>query len=166
VAESLEREFPNFVVSRMQKNLRAGKILVDWSQNDDHKTTVCVYSLRAKDHPTVSTPVTWEEVARALKQKSAQLLTFEAADVLKRVKSHGDLFAPVLTLKQQLPRLHSGLIPNQTSNERLLMNPESLGTYENLFSGARRMPGAEQRRILVLVTFACSGRNIELIGRT
>ena len=113
VAESLEREFPKIVVSRMQKNLRAGKILVDWSQNDDHKTTVCVYSLRAKDHPTVSTPVTWEEVARALKKKSAQLLTFEAADVLKRVKSHGDLFAPVLTLKQQLPRLHSGLIPNQ-----------------------------------------------------
>lgn len=113
VAESLEREFPNVVVSRMQKNLRAGKILVDWSQNDDHKTTVCVYSLRAKDHPTVSTPVTWEEVARALKKKSAQLLTFEAADVVKRVKSHGDLFAPVLTLKQQLPRLHSGLIPNQ-----------------------------------------------------
>ena len=113
VAESLEREFPKIVVSRMQKNLRAGKILVDWSQNDDHKTTVCVYSLRAKDHPTVSTPVTWEEVARALKKKSAQLLTFEAADVLKRVKSHGDLFALVLTLKQQLPRLHSGLIPNQ-----------------------------------------------------
>jgi bifunctional non-homologous end joining protein LigD len=113
VAESLEREFPKIVVSRMQKNLRAGKILVDWSQNDDHKTTVCVYSLRAKDHPTVSTPVTWEEVARALKKKSAQLLTFEAADVVKRVKSHGDLFAPVLTLKQQLPRLHSGLIPNQ-----------------------------------------------------
>jgi bifunctional non-homologous end joining protein LigD len=113
VAESLEREFPKIVVSRMQKNLRAGKILVDWSQNDDHKTTVCVYSLRAKDHPTVSTPVTWEEVARALKKKSAQLLTFEAADVVKRVKSHGDLFAPVLTLKQQLPRLHNGLIPNQ-----------------------------------------------------
>ena len=113
VAESLEREFPKIVVSRMQKNLRVGKILVDWSQNDPHKTTVCVYSLRAKDHPTVSTPVTWEEVARALKKKSAQLLTFEAADVVKRVKSNGDLFAPVLTLKQQLPRLHSGLIPNQ-----------------------------------------------------
>jgi bifunctional non-homologous end joining protein LigD len=110
VAESLEREFPKIVVSRMQKNLRGGKILVDWSQNDPHKTTVCVYSLRAKDHPTVSTPVTWEEVVRALKKKSAQLLTFEAADVLKRVKNHGDLFAPVLSLKQQLPQFHSELL--------------------------------------------------------
>ena len=110
VAESLEREFPKIVVSRMQKNLRVGKILVDWSQNDPHKTTVCVYSLRAKDHPTVSTPVTWEEVVRALKKKSAQLLTFEAADVLKRVKNHGDLFAPVLSLKQQLPQFHSELL--------------------------------------------------------
>jgi len=113
VAENLEHEFPKIVVSRMQKNLRVGKILVDWSQNDPHKTTICVYSLRAKDHPTVSTPVTWEEVAMALKKKSARLLTFEAADVLKRVKSHGDLFAPVLTLKQKMPRLHSGLISNQ-----------------------------------------------------
>jgi bifunctional non-homologous end joining protein LigD len=110
VAESLEHEFPKIVVSRMQKNLRVGKILVDWSQNDPHKTTVCVYSLRAKDHPTVSTPVTWEEVVRALKKKSAQLLTFEAADVLKRVKNHGDLFAPVLSLKQQLPQFHSELL--------------------------------------------------------
>ena len=110
VAESLEREFPKIVVSRMQKNLRVGKILVDWSQNDPHKTIVCVYSLRGKDHPTVSTPVTWEEVVRALKKKSAQLLTFEAADVLKRVKNHGDLFAPVLSLKQQLPQFHSELL--------------------------------------------------------
>ena len=110
VAESLEHEFPKIVVSRMQKNLRVGKILVDWSQNDPQKTTVCVYSLRAKDHPTVSTPVTWEEVVRALKKKSAQLLTFEAADVLKRVKNHGDLFAPVLSLKQQLPQFHSELL--------------------------------------------------------
>ena len=113
VAEGLEREFPKIVVSRMQKNLRVGKILVDWSQNDPHKTTVCVYSLRAKDHPTVSTPVTWEEVAKAHKRKSAQLLTFEAAHVLKRVKSLGDLFAPVVTLKQKLPGLHSGLLSNQ-----------------------------------------------------
>jgi bifunctional non-homologous end joining protein LigD len=110
VAESLEHEFPKIVVSRMQKNLRVGKILVDWSQNDPHKTIVCVYSLRGKDHPTVSTPVTWEEVVRALKKKSAQLLTFEAADVLKRVKNHGDLFAPVLSLKQQLPQFHSELL--------------------------------------------------------
>jgi bifunctional non-homologous end joining protein LigD len=105
VAETLEREFPETVVSKMQKNLRAGKVLVDWSQNDPHKTTVCVYSLRAKDHPTVSTPVTWDEVAMTLKRKNARLLTFEVGDVLKRVKKHGDLFAPVLKLKQKLPAL-------------------------------------------------------------
>jgi bifunctional non-homologous end joining protein LigD len=105
VAETLEHEFPKLVVSKMQKHLRPGKVLVDWSQNDPHKTTVAVYSLRAKDHPTVSTPVTWEEVAHALKKKNAKLLTFEAHDVLKRVKTHGDLFAPVLKLKQKLPVL-------------------------------------------------------------
>jgi bifunctional non-homologous end joining protein LigD len=103
VAQSLEKEFPEMVVSNMQKSLRGGKVLVDWSQNDPHKTTVCVYSLRAKDHPTVSTPVTWDEVATTLKKKSAKPLTFEAAEVLRRVEKHGDLFAPVLNLKQKLP---------------------------------------------------------------
>jgi bifunctional non-homologous end joining protein LigD len=112
VAESLEREFPKIVVSKMQKNLRAGKVLVDWSQNDPHKTTVCVYSLRAKEHPTVSTPVTWDEVATALKKKNAKLLTFEVGDVLKRVKKNGDLFAPVLKLKQKLPAFKNELAPN------------------------------------------------------
>jgi bifunctional non-homologous end joining protein LigD len=76
---------------------------VYWSQNDEHKTTVCVYSLRAREHPTVSTPVTWKEIETALKKKSAKLLTFETDDVLKRVQKFGDLFAPVLSLKQRLP---------------------------------------------------------------
>jgi bifunctional non-homologous end joining protein LigD len=107
VAETLEHEFSEVVVSKMQKALRAGKVLVDWSQNDPHKTTVCAYSLRAKDHPTVSTPVTWDEVATALKKKNAKLLTFEIGDVLKRVKQQGDLFAPVLKLKQKLPAFKS-----------------------------------------------------------
>lgn len=112
VAETLEHEFPETVVSKMQKTLRAGKVLVDWSQNDPHKTTVCAYSLRAKDQPTVSTPVTWAEVATALKKKNAKLLTFEVGDVLKRVKKHGDLFAPVLELKQKLPAIKNGLVMN------------------------------------------------------
>jgi bifunctional non-homologous end joining protein LigD len=103
VAETLEHEFPETVVSKMQKHLRGGKVLVDWSQNDPHKTTVCVYSLRAKEHPTVSTPVTWDEVSTTLKKKNAKLLTFEVDEVLKRVKKQGDLFAPVLKLKQKLP---------------------------------------------------------------
>jgi bifunctional non-homologous end joining protein LigD len=103
VAELVERKNPETVVSKMQKILRGGKVLVDWSQNHDHKTTVTVYSLRAKEHPTVSTPVSWEEVEAALKKKNPKLLTFEASDVLKRVEKQGDLFAPVLKLKQKLP---------------------------------------------------------------
>lgn len=103
VAQALESQLPQLVVSNMLKKLRTGKVLVDWSQNDDHKTTVCVYSLRAKERPTVSTPLTWDEVATALKRRKK--LVFETKDVLKRVKKHGDLFAPVLTLKQKLPAL-------------------------------------------------------------
>ena len=105
VAKALEQEHPHKVVSRMQKSLRPGKILIDWSQNDNHKTTVCVYSLRAKDRPTASTPVTWEEVDRCLEQRNPKLLTFESDQVLARVAKSGDLFAPVLTKKQKLPKL-------------------------------------------------------------
>ncbi|MES2308224.1 MAG: non-homologous end-joining DNA ligase [Verrucomicrobiota bacterium] len=105
VALELEEEFPELIVSKMQKNLRTGKVLVDWSQNDAHKTTVSVYSLRAKDSPTVSTPVTWNEVQQALKKKNKNLLSFDSQDVLKRVKERGDLFEPVLRLKQKLPRI-------------------------------------------------------------
>lgn len=89
---------------RMQKSLRRGKVFVDWSQNDEHKTTVCVYSLRAKEHPTVSTPVTWKEVAEAKKKGDPAWLSFETKDVLKRIKKRGDLFEPVISLKQKLPR--------------------------------------------------------------
>jgi bifunctional non-homologous end joining protein LigD len=102
-AQELERENPELVVSRMEKRLRTGKVFVDWSQNDRHKTTVCVYSLRAKERPTVSAPLAWEEVQAALKKDQAQLLSFEAAEVLARVEKLGDLFSPVLKLKQKLP---------------------------------------------------------------
>jgi bifunctional non-homologous end joining protein LigD len=105
VATALEKEHPDKVVSRMQKSLRPGKVLIDWSQNDNHKTTVCVYSLRAKDRPTASTPVTWDEVDRCLEKKDPKLLTFESEQVLARVAKLGDLFAPVLTQKQKLPKL-------------------------------------------------------------
>jgi bifunctional non-homologous end joining protein LigD len=103
VAQAMERSDPDLVVSRMKKDLRKGKVLVDWSQNDEHKTTVAVYSLRAKERPTVSTPVEWKEVERALKREDPDALTFEAKDVLKRVEKRGDLFAPVAELKQKLP---------------------------------------------------------------
>ena len=102
LAERLEREHPEVVVSKMAKALRKGKVFVDWSQNDDHKTTICVYSLRAKENPTVSTPITWKEVETALKKKDAKRLVFKWDDVLKRVDKHGDLFESVLKLKQKL----------------------------------------------------------------
>lgn len=105
LARLLEHDHKELVVSDMKKDLRVGKVLVDWSQNDEHKTTISVYSLRAREHPTVSTPVKWEEVERALKKKDAGLLVFEAHEVLKRVEQMGDLYGPLLTLEQRLPKL-------------------------------------------------------------
>ncbi len=103
LAERMEREHPGVVVSRMQKKVRGGKVLIDWSQNDEHKTTVNVYSLRAKARPTVSAPVAWKEVALTAKKRDAQRLVFESDAVLRRVEKDGDLFEPVLRLKQRLP---------------------------------------------------------------
>jgi len=102
VALLLENENPKEVTSVMRKDLRVGKVLIDWSQNDSHKTTACAYTLRARSQPTVSTPVTWEEVSKALKKKDPSMLTFTAPQVLDRVSRVGDLFAPVLKLKQRL----------------------------------------------------------------
>jgi bifunctional non-homologous end joining protein LigD len=107
LAQHLEREHPKLVISKMARALRAGKVFVDWSQNDEHKTTINVYSLRAREQPTVSTPVTWKEVETALQKKDASLLVFPAARVLQRVEKLGDLFAPVNTLKQKLPKTWS-----------------------------------------------------------
>ena len=103
IARLLEARYPDRVVSDMKKVLRVNKVFVDWSQNDNYKTTVCVYSPRAKDRPTVSTPVTWNEVETCLKKEDPELLVFTSDDVLKRVEKMGDLFEPVLKLKQKLP---------------------------------------------------------------
>jgi bifunctional non-homologous end joining protein LigD len=105
LAQLLEQEHPDMVVSDMKKSIRTGKVFVDWSQNDEHKTTIGVYSLRARERPTVSTPLTWDEVERTLKKKDASLLVFEAKQTVSRVEKLGDLFAPVLELKQRLPDL-------------------------------------------------------------
>lgn len=105
LAQLLESDHKNLVVSDMKKQLRTGKIFVDWSQNDEHKTTIAVYSLRAREKPTVSTPVTWGEVERCRKKKDASLLVFEAAQTVARFEKMGDLFEPVLHLKQRLPDL-------------------------------------------------------------
>ncbi len=105
IAMLLEKQIPDLVVSSMKKSIRGGKVFVDWSQNDDHKTTVCVYSLRARERPTVSMPVGWDEVEEALETGRAEPLVFEADAVVNRVEQHGDLFAPVLDQKQKLPKL-------------------------------------------------------------
>ena len=104
LAQLLEREHADLVTSNMLRALRKGKVFVDWSQNDEHKTTICVYSLRAKEEPTVSTPVTWDEVANCLKKKKADLLKFRSDKTLARVEKMGDLFEPVEKLKQKLSK--------------------------------------------------------------
>jgi bifunctional non-homologous end joining protein LigD len=103
IAKLLEKELPKQVVSSMKKEVRRGKVFVDWSQNDDHKTTVCVYSLRARERPSVSTPLSWDELEKAHEAGDDERLVFGPDDVLDRVEKHGDLFAPVLELKQMLP---------------------------------------------------------------
>jgi len=104
LAQHLEREHPDLVTSNMSKAVRKGKVFVDWSQNDEHKTTICVYSLRAREEPTVSTPVKWSEVENCLKKKRSELLRFRSDQVLARVEKLGDLFEAVERLKQKLPR--------------------------------------------------------------
>jgi bifunctional non-homologous end joining protein LigD len=104
LAQHLEGEHVDLVTSNMSKAVRKGKVFVDWSQNDEHKTTICVYSLRAREEPTVSTPVGWDEVENCLKKKKADLLKFRSDKVIARVEKRGDLFEPVEKLKQKLPK--------------------------------------------------------------
>jgi bifunctional non-homologous end joining protein LigD len=101
LARHLEQQHPQLIVSTQKKELRKRKVLIDWSQNDEHKTTVGVYSLRARERPTVSTPLAWSE----LEEDDPTELVFEAGDVLERVEEHGDLFAPVVEQVQRLPDL-------------------------------------------------------------
>jgi bifunctional non-homologous end joining protein LigD len=101
LARHLEGEHPKLIVSSQKKELRRGKVLIDWSQNDEHKTTVCAYSLRARERPTVSTPLDWAEVEAG----DPDALVFEADDLLARVEERGDLFTPVVELKQPFPAL-------------------------------------------------------------
>jgi bifunctional non-homologous end joining protein LigD len=103
VAQAMEKQYPDRVIATMTKRDRVGKVFVDWSQNHPVKTTICVYSLRARPHPTVSTPVTWQEVEGAVEDGDAAALVFEAADVLDRIERLGDVHAPVATMRQTLP---------------------------------------------------------------
>ena len=105
LARLLENRDGELITSVMKKSERAGRVFIDWSQNDRHKTTVGVYSLRARQRPTVSTPLRWEEVERVAGGADPEELVFESHEVLERTEEHGDLFAPVLELKQRLPDL-------------------------------------------------------------
>jgi len=102
-AEQLEAEHPDLVVANMRRELRAGRVLIDWSQNEDFKTTVCVYSLRGRQRPTVSAPVTWEEVERAWGERDGRGLVWEAGQMAQRLEQVGELYASLLTLEQPLP---------------------------------------------------------------
>lgn len=106
LAQLIAKQTPDEVLAKMGKKTdRSGKVLIDWYQNNERKTTIAVYSLRARERPTVSTPVTWEEVEAVAESGDGSALVFEAGDVLERIEKQGDLFAPVLELKQQLPKL-------------------------------------------------------------
>ena len=106
LAQLIAKQTPDEVLAKMGKKTdRSGKVLIDWYQNNERKTTIAVYSLRARERPTVSTPVTWEEVEAVAESGDGSTLVFEAGDVLDRIEEHGDLFAPVLELEQQLPKL-------------------------------------------------------------
>jgi bifunctional non-homologous end joining protein LigD len=103
VAMLFEQNDPKHVTSVMRKDLRGGKVFIDWSQNDEHKTTCCVYSLRARERPTVSAPLTWKEVEKAHRSGKVDDIRFEAEEVVARATKMGDLFEPVVSLKQKLP---------------------------------------------------------------
>jgi bifunctional non-homologous end joining protein LigD len=106
LAQLIAKQTPDEVLAKMGKKTdRSGKVLIDWYQNNERKTTIAVYSLRARERPTCSTPVTWEEVEAAADSGDGSSLVFESDDVLRRIEEHGDLFAPVLELEQELPAL-------------------------------------------------------------
>jgi bifunctional non-homologous end joining protein LigD len=103
LAGRLEEETPDLVTSRSRRDLRVGRVLVDWLQNDPTRSTVAPYSLRAAPFPVVAAPVTWDEVEATARTRRAESLTFLARDVLRRVAEHGDLFERVLLRRQRLP---------------------------------------------------------------
>src|SRR5436305_5318772 len=109
IAEVLADQTRELVVSQMARSARAGKVLIDWSQNTEHKSMVCAYSVRAKQRPTVSTPVRWSEVEAAIGAADPGRLVFEMDDVLTRVATEGDLFDAVLTLRQE-PAMNRSLL--------------------------------------------------------
>jgi bifunctional non-homologous end joining protein LigD len=146
LARLLENRHPEQVVSEMKKVLRPNKVFVDWSQNDSYKTTICVYSLRGKDRPTVSTPVTWKEVEECLKKNDPELLVFTSADVLQRVQKLGDLFEPVLTVRQQMPKLEENLKAESRPKPEAIQPRAETPTSARKKSVARRRKPASREK--------------------
>jgi bifunctional non-homologous end joining protein LigD len=142
LAQLLEHDHADMVVSDMKKKVRTGKVFVDWSQNDEHKTTVAVYSLRARERPTVSTPLTWEEVEKSLKKKDAGLLVFEAKQTVARFEKMGDLFEPVLELKQKLPDLRKAAQP-----ERIEIAAQADGSHPEKKKGGGKSIARKSRKL-------------------
>ena len=136
LAQLLEEEHPEFVLSDMKKRLRTNKVFVDWSQNDEHKTTVAVYSLRAREHPTASTPVTWDEVERTLKKNDAGLLVLQSSQTIARFEKMGDLFEPVLELKQKLPDVRAAAAAKE---------PQPIEIAAQADDGYRPRPSAKKK---------------------
>ena len=143
LARLLESGHPDLVVSDMKKALRTGKVFVDWSQNDEHKTTINVYSLRARERPTVSTPVTWEEVEKCLRKRDPKLLVFESSQVLDRVAKMGDLFAPVQSLKQRLPEV--GDIGEEPAAKTTARSRSSVSKSDSK-TAAKKQPAGKRAR--------------------
>jgi bifunctional non-homologous end joining protein LigD len=130
IAQFLEREHPELIVSEMAKMKRKGKVFIDWSQNSEHKSTVAVYSLRAKgERPLVAMPVTWNELRNAVKKNDASSLFFGPEAALKRLKKTGDLFTPALGLKQKLPKPFLELESNNQAEA--YSNPKALETLSS-----------------------------------
>jgi bifunctional non-homologous end joining protein LigD len=145
MARLLEHEHPELVVSEMKKDIRAGKVFIDWSQNDEHKTTVSIYSLRAREKPTVSTPVAWQEVEQALAKKKPEMLAFEAPRVIERCQQMGDLFAPVLSLKQSLPKA-AALVADRAATVNLAAQAEATANPPARPRRTRKTPAQRGRR--------------------
>jgi len=153
VAELLARDHPKLVVSQMPKLLRKGRVLIDWSQNSPSKTTVCVYSLRGKrPEPFVSLPVSWQELERALSQRKPNALFFTPGDALKRLQKDGDLFAPVLTTRQHLPKAFMQLAPSQPARgalSRYAAKRDFSRTAEPGIGSARKVTTKERPRFVI-----------------
>ncbi|MBE0537529.1 MAG: non-homologous end-joining DNA ligase [Phycisphaerae bacterium] len=147
VSQVMENHFPALVVSTMSKNLRKGKVFIDWSQNSRHKTTVNVYSLRAQPKPTVSMPVTWQQIEKAYKKKDVSPLIYSPEQAVRQVEEKGDIFSQVLTLMQHLPSVSRKTTQPTTSPARPISESENenLKTYRSKrnFAGTPEPAGEE-----------------------